>query len=213
MFTIDLLKGQCIPPKSRPEGIAVAAVTFAVPIIIAIVMFGFYLSNIINISIQKREVVRYKKKIDQLSDALKMQKSFEKEKNVINSYLTEASSSITRHTQWSPVLMTLVENIPDSVVLTSLEVKQRSVRRKVPKKDDPKTMTNISIPVRTLHISVCGSPQTNCDKAVRDFGGRLRSSALLGPKLEDIKVSQGFDILQNQDVVSYKIDCVFKPGL
>jgi len=90
---------------------------------------------------------------------------------------------------------------------------QASVRRKVPKKDDPKTMTNISIPVRTLHISVCGSPQTNCDKAVRDFGGRLRSSALLGPKLEDIKVSQGFDILQNQDVVSYKIDCVFKPGL
>ena len=202
MFTIDLLKGQGIPAKSRPEGIAIAAVTFAVPIIIAIVMFGFYLSNIINISIQKREVVRYKKKIDQLSDALKMQKSFEKEKNVINSYLTEASSSITRHTQWSPVL-----------VLTSLEVKQRSVRRKVPKKDDPKTMTNISIPVRTLHISVCGSPQTNCDKAVRDFGGRLRSSALLGPKLENIKVSQGFDILQNQDVVSYKIDCVFKPGL
>ncbi len=66
MFTIDLLKGQCIPAKSRPEGIAIAAATFAVPIIIAIVMFGFYLSNIINISIQKREVVRYKKKISQL---------------------------------------------------------------------------------------------------------------------------------------------------
>ena len=213
MFTIDLLKGKAVPPKSRPEGIAIAAITFAVPVIIAIVMFSFYLSNIINISIQKREVVRYKKKIDQLSDALKMQKSFEKEKNVISSCLTEASSSITRHTQWSPVLMTLVENIPDSVVLTSLEVKQRSVKRKVPKKDDPKKMTNISVPVRTLHISVCGRPQTNCDEAVRDFGGRLRSSALLGPKLEDIKVSQGFDILQNQDVVSYKIDCVFKPGL
>ena len=213
MFTIDLLKGEAVPAKSRPEGIAVAAVTFAVPIIIAIVMFSFYVSNIMNISIQKREVVRYKKKIDQLSDALKMQKSFEKEKNVINSCLTEASSSLTRHTQWSPVLRTLVENIPGSVVLTSLEVKQRSVKRRVPKKDDPKKMTNIFVPVRTLHISVCGRPQTNSDKAVRDFGDRLRSSALLGPKLENIKVSQGFDILQNQDVVSYKIDCVFKPGL
>ena len=213
MFTIDLLKGEAVPAKSMPEGIAVAAVTFAVPIIIAIVMFSFYVSNIMNISIQKREVVRYKKKIDQLSDALKMQKSFEKEKNVINSCLTEASSSLTRHTQWSPVLRTLVENIPGSVVLTSLEVKQRSVKRRVPKKDDPKKMTNIFVPVRTLHISVCGRPQTNSDKAVRDFGDRLRSSALLGPKLENIKVSQGFDILQNQDVVSYKIDCVFKPGL
>jgi len=109
--------------------------------------------------------------------------------------------------------MTLVENIPDSVVLTSLEVKQRSVKRKVPQKDDPKKMINISVPVRTLHISVCGSPQINCDEAVRDFGDRLRSSALLGPKLEDIRVSQGFDTLQNQDVVSYEIDCIFKPGL
>ena len=213
MFTIDLLKGQCIPAKSRPEGIAVAAVTFAVPIIIAIVMFGFYLSNIINISVQQREVGRYKKKIDGLSDALKMQKSFEKEKNVISSCLTEVSSSIARHTQWSPILMTLVENMPDSVILTSLEVKQRSVRRKVPQKDDPKKMINIFVPARTLHISVCGSPQTNCDKAVRDFGGRLRSSALLGPKLEDIRVSQGFDMLESQNVVSYEMDCVFKPGL
>ena len=213
MFTIDLLKGEAVPPKSRPGGIAIAGAAFAAPIIIAIVMFSFYLSNIINISIQKQEVVRYKKKIDQLSDALKMQESFEKEKKVISSCLTEASSSIARHTQWSPILMTLVENMPGSVVLTSLEVKQRSVRKKVPQKDDPNKMTNISVPVRTLHISVCGSPQTNSDKAVRDFGGRLRSSALLGPKLENIKVSQGFDILQNQSVVSYEMDCVFKAGL
>ena len=213
MFTIDLLKGQCIPAKSRPEGIAIAAATFAVPIIIAIVMFGFYLSNIINISVQKQEIVKYEKRIDKLSDSIEMQKLFEKEKNVISSCLTEVSSSIAKHAQWSPILMTLVENMPDSVVLTSLEVKQRSVRRKVPQKDDPKKMINISVPVRTLHISVCGSPQTNCDKAVRDFGDRLRSSALLGPKLEDIRVSQGFDMLQNQNVVSYEIDCVFKPGL
>ncbi len=213
MFTIDLLKGQCIPAKSRPEGIAIAAATFAVPIIIAIVMFGFYVSNIINISIQKREVVRYKKKIDELSDAIELQESFEKEKQVISSCLTEVSSSIAGHTQWSPVLMTLVENMPDSVVLTSLEVKQRFIKRKVPKKDDPQKKTTISVPVRTLHVSICGSSQTSYDRAVRDFGDRLRSSALLGPRLEDIRVSQGFDMLQNQDVVSYGIDCVFKPGL
>jgi len=213
MFTIDLLKGQGIPAKSRPESIAVTAVTFAVPIIIAIVMLGFYLSNIINISIQKREVVRYKKNIDELSDAIEMQKLFEKEKQVISSCLTEVSSSIAGYTQWSPILMTLVENMPNLVVLTSLEVKQRFIKRKVPTKDDPKKKTSISVPVRTLHVSICGSPQTNCDEAVRDFGDSLRSSALLGPRLEDIRVSQGFDMLQNQDAVSYGIDCVFKPGL
>ena len=213
MFTIDLLKGEAVPAKSRPGGIAIVGATFAAPIIIAMVMLSFYLSNIIDISVQKQEVVRYEKKIDKLSDALKVQKSFEKEKNVYSSCLTEVSSSIGRHTQWSPVLRTLVENMPGSVVLTTLEVEQRSVKRKVPHKDDPKKMTNVSIPVRTLCISVCGSPQSNCDEAVRDFGDSLRSSALLGPKLEDIRVSQGFNILENQSVVSYEIDCIFKPGL
>ena len=56
MFTIDLLKGESVPAKSSPEGIAVVAVTFVVPIIIAMVMVSFYLSNIINISVQKQEV-------------------------------------------------------------------------------------------------------------------------------------------------------------
>ena len=45
MFTIDLLKGQGIPIKSRPTGIAISAAAVAVPVIIAIVMLGFYLRN------------------------------------------------------------------------------------------------------------------------------------------------------------------------
>ena len=213
MFTIDLLKGQGVPAKSRPEGIAIAAAALAVPIIIAIVMFGLYLRNKIIISIQKQTIVNYETKIDELSDAVELQKSFENEKNAISSCLSEISTSLDRHTQWSPVLTALVKNMPDSVVLTDLEVKQSSVKRKVPKKDDPKKMIDISVPVRTLRINVCGSPQSNCDKAVRDFRDRLRSSALLGPKLENIRVSQRFGTLESRDVVSYQIECIFKPGL
>jgi len=213
MFTIDLLKGQGLPAKSRPEGIAIAATTLAVPVIIAIVMFGFYLRNKIIISIQKQEIVNYETKIVELSDAVELQKSFENEKNAVSSCLSEVSTFISRHTQWSPVLTTLVKNMPDSVVLTELNVKQSSVKRKVPKKDDPKKMIDISIPVRTLQMNVCGSPQSNCDKAVRDFRERLRSSAFLGPKLENIRVSQRFGTLESRDVVFYQIDCIFKPEL
>jgi Tfp pilus assembly protein PilN len=212
MFTIDLLKGQGTPAKSRPEGIAIVAATLAVPVIITIVMFGLYLRNKIIISVNKQEIVNYEKKIAELSDAVELQKSFENEKAAINSCLSEVSTSLGSHTQWSPVLTTLVKNMPDSVVLTDLEVKQSSVKRKVPKKDDPKIMIDISVPVRTLQINVCGNPQSDCDKAVRGFRERLRSSALLGPKLENIRVSQRFGTLQDQDVVSYQIDCIFKPG-
>ena len=213
MFTIDLLKGQGIPIKSGPEGIAIAAATFAVPIIIAIVMVGFYISNGIVMSIQKQEIVNYETHINTMSDAVELQKSCEQEKNIINSCLSEASFAAGRYIQWSPVLATLVKNMPDSVVLTKLEIKQRSVKRKIPAKDDPKKMTDISVPVRTLLMKVSGSPQSNCDKAVRDFQDRLRFSTMLGPKLEDIRVSQGFDTLGGQSVVSYGIDCIFKPEL
>ena len=213
MFTIDLLKGQNVAIKSRPEGIAIAATTFAVPVIIAMVMFGFYLRTRIVMSVQKQGIINYDKKIAKLSDAVELQKSFEDEKNVINSNLSEVASAVGRHTQWSPVLVTLVKNLPDSVVLTKLEVKQRSIKKKVPKKDDPQKMVDISVPVRTLQISVSGSPQHDCDKAVRDFRNRLRFSKLLEPKLEDIIVSQKADKLEGQDVVSYEIDCIFKPQL
>jgi hypothetical protein len=213
MFTIDLLKGQGIPIKSQPEGIVVTAATFAVPFIIAIVMFGFYLSNRIIISVQKQEIANYEVKIDELSGAVELQKSFEQEKGVINSCLSEVSSSFERHAQWSPVLVTLVKNMPDSMVLTKLEVKHDSVRRKVPRKDDPQKTIDVSVPVRTLQMNVSGSPQQNSDKAVKNFRESLLLSALLRPKLEDIRVSQKSDTLDGQDVVSYEIDCVFKPGL
>lgn len=213
MFTIDLLKGQGIPVKSGLGGIAIAVVALVVPIVIAIVMFGLYLSNIINISVQKQEIVRYEKQIDKLSDALEMQKSFEEKKTIYSNSLSEVSSSIGKHIQWSPILAVLQKSIPDSMVLTKLEVKQDFVRKKVPQKKDPKKMNVISIPVRTLRIGVCGSSQSNSDIAIRNFRYRLRSSTLLGPKLKDIKVSQGFDTFERQDVISYEIDCVFKPEL
>lgn len=213
MFTIDLLKGQGIPVKSGLGGITIAVVALVVPIVIAIVMFGLYLSNIINISVQKQEIVRYEKQIDKLSDALEMQKSFEEKKTIYSNSLSEVSSSIGKHIQWSPILAVLQKSIPDSMVLTKLEVKQDFVRKKVPQKKDPKKMNVISIPVRTLRIGVCGSSQSNSDIAIRNFRYRLRSSTLLGPKLKDIKVSQGFDTFERQDVISYEIDCVFKPEL
>jgi Tfp pilus assembly protein PilN len=213
MFTIDLLKGQGIPIRSRPENIAVGSVTFAVPVIIAIVMFGFYLSDRVVISVQKRGIVSYEANINKLSDAAELQKSFEREKNAINGCLSDVSSAIGKHTQWSDILVTLVRNMPDSMVLTRLEAKERSIRREVPQKGDPGKMVSISVPVRTLQMSISGNSHYNCDKAVRDFRDRLRFSKLLGPKLENIRVSQKSDTLDGRDVISYEIDCIFKPQL
>ena len=62
-------------------------------------------------------------------------------------------------------------------------------------------------------MTVVGRPQTNCDEAIRDFSERLRSSSLLGPKLDNIRIAQGARKLKDEEVVSYQIDCFFKPGM
>jgi len=213
LFTIDLLKGQGIPIKSRPEGIVVAAVAFVIPAVVAIVMLGWYLSTGTSISIQKQKISSYEEKISKLSKAVELYNSFEEEKKAINNCLSEVSSSIKKRTQWSPVLAMLVKNLPDSLVLKELEVKRRSTKKSLPKKDDPQTMVDVSVLVETLHMTVSGNPWNDSDEAIRLFKDRIRSSDLLGEKLEDIRISQEFNTTTSQNAVSYDIDCIFKPKI
>lgn len=213
MFTIDLLKGQGVPMRSRPGGIAIAAVAVAVPVIISMLMSGFYLKNRIILSINERQIVKWEAKINKLSDVKSMLESFDKKKSVYRNCISEIKSALSKHAQWSPVLTILAETMPESVLLTGLEVKQHSIRKKIPKKDEPETMVYIDIPVRTLRMNISTNSLPGSDKAVRDFRDSLRTSSYLGPRLETIRVSQESDTLKDQDIVNYEIDCVFKPGL
>jgi hypothetical protein len=213
MFTIDLLKGQGVPAKSSPRNVAIGAAAVAVPVIIAIAMCSIYLHNKVVLSIKEESIENFKTKIAGMSDVIEFQKSIEEQKNIYNNCLTEVSTNLERHTQWSPVVVTLVKNLPESVVLKSLEVKQRSTRIKVPQKDDPKKTVEVSVPVRSLLMTVVGLPESNSDAEIRDFSERLRSSNLLGPKLENIRIAQGVGKLDEEDVISYQIDCIFKPGM
>ncbi|UCG57971.1 MAG: hypothetical protein JSU70_00415 [Phycisphaerales bacterium] len=212
MLTIDLLKGQGLPIKSRPEGIAIVGITVVVPLAIMAIMITSYLGDRIVISARTQEIARYKTRAEEWSDEIELHKSFEKEKNLHASYLSELRSAVGNHTQWSPVLATLAESMPDSVVLTKLEVNRRFVKKTIPKKGDPKKKVDISVPVSMLKMSVAAGPESNSDEAVRNLRDRLVQSDLLGPKLENISISQKSDAVDGQNVVSYQIDCLFKPA-
>ena len=213
MFTIDLLNGQAIPPKGTPGSLAIIAMMAVVPIGMAIGMFVMYRNYDVALSVKEKEIARYETEIGKLSGAVKTQNALEKEKRAYGKYLSEVRSSISKHTQWSPVLTTLIENMPDSVILTSLAVEHDFVRKQIPKKDDPKKKVEVSFPVRILRLGVSGGDQRNCDQAVKDFMGRLWASASLGPRLENIGHSQESVEVEGQDVISYEISCFFKPGL
>ena len=213
MFTIDLLKGQNLPVRTKPQGVAIFVATFAVPVLVAMFMVGFYIRNEIIISVQEQNISAFEIQTQRLADATKLRESFEQQKSDLNICLADVSSSIHRHIQWSPILVTLVENLPDSVVLTNLEVKKESMKRKGITKVGSKK-ADASVVVRTLKLRVSGEPTIECDLEVKNFRDRLRESSFLGPKLEDIVIaSQGHDTLDGRDVVTYDIDCIFKPGV
>jgi Tfp pilus assembly protein PilN len=212
MFTIDLLNGQATPMKSRPAGLAIIAVTAVVPVTVAMGMVYLYLNNNAGLATIEQQIARYEADAGKFTDAVAQQEALKKERITYSKCLSEVGSSVKRHTQWSPVLTTLTESMPDSVVLTSLEVEHNSVKKKVPKKDDPQKTVDIDVLVRTLRLTVSGRSAGNCDEAVRDFRDRLRASAFLGPRLENIGVSQKSETVEGRDVVSYEISCILKPG-
>lgn len=213
MFTIDLLNGQGMPLKTRPGGVVIIAVTAVLPVLLAIGTLGFYLNNKVLLSLKNREIAQSEARIDTFSGALEQREALMRKKTAYSTCLSEIRSSIKNYTQWSPILTTVVEHMPESVVLTSLEVKRNSTKIKIPNKEDPKETKEIEVPVRLLRLSVRGGPQCNCDEAVRDFQDHLRTSALLGPKLETIRISRNSETIDKQDVFSYEITCVFKPSM
>ena len=214
MFTIDLLKGSGLPIRTKPQGIAIFVATFTVPVLVVILLGGYYVRNKVIIAVDKQNITSFENQINHLSDALKVKESFEKNKAGINNCMADVSTFIRNHFQWSPVLVTLVENLPDSIVLTNLEIKQTAVKRKPVKGEtDKDKKANVSMQVRTLKMRVSTNPNYNSDLDIRAFKDKLRDSKYLGPKLEDIVIaSQGHDTLDGRDVVCYDIDCIFKPG-
>jgi hypothetical protein len=213
MFTIDLLKGQGIPARSRPENIAVMAVTLAIIAIIAAIMFGYYMHNSIVISIQKQEIASYETRINKLSTAAALQKAFEEEKKVVNGCLSEVAATINKHTQWTPFLIEIVKNMPDSIVLTGINVKEDTIKKKAPSKNKSGETVDVDVPVRVLQINACENSGPGYGQSIRDFQDRLSTSPLFSSHLDHVSVSQGFDTFKGQDVVLYQINCAFKPGL
>jgi hypothetical protein len=212
MFTIDLLKGKAIPLKSKPGSLAIIVISVVIPATVAAGMLSLYQHNKIVLSVKEQEIAKCQAETEKLSDAVELQRALEKKKTTYSKCLSEVKSSIKRYTQWSPVLTTIMENIPESVALSSLVVEHNSVRRKVPKEDNPQKMVEVDVLVQTLRLSVVGDNQTNNDEAVREFRNRLRDSEFLGPRLENIGVSQKSETRNGQEVVSYEISCVLKTG-
>jgi Tfp pilus assembly protein PilN len=213
MFTIDLLKGQGIPARSRPEGIVATAVTVVLPVAIALTMLGIYLSNRVVINIQKKEIAGYEKKIAGLSDEVKVHKNYEKQKSEVKQRISETADAISDRQQWSDILVTIVENLPDSLVLERMAVESRPTKVKITDPKNPKKKKNKTVMRRSLLLTFGGSAGEVSNRQVQAFRDKLKVSKVLGPQVEDIPVSQRVEMADGREVITYEMKCILKPQI
>jgi len=212
-YSIDLLKGQGIPARSRPEGIIATAITAVVPLVIALSIIGLYFSTKVVIEVHKTEIANCQRRIEEFSSQMIDYKSRSSLKADYEGCLSETSIALGKHNQWSDILVAVVENLPDSLVLNKLSVQENKVRVKVPDKNNPGEKIEKIVPSRTLSMKLEGPSSDDTDKAVKKFRKRLQLSSVLGPKLEDIPVSQEVDVEDGHNVISYELKCIFKPQI
>jgi hypothetical protein len=212
MFTVDLLKGQGLPAKSSPKCIALAVGTFAVPAVAGLFLLGLYLSNSVLTSTQKRSLSRYDGRIDRISAAVEAHRSLQESKRTLSGFLDELPVTVQRFTQWSPILVTVVEEMPRQVALTELKIHKQSVKAKVPSRDDPAKSTDITVPARTMQLCVAQAAGSGTEEVVKGYMDRLRASESLGPSIADMRVSQELVEIAGTQVPAYQILCVLDSG-
>jgi len=212
MYTVDLLMGEGIPIRSRPGGIALACLIIVTPLLIGLGMTSYYLDGRIILSIERQQLNNIEAASGALTQALKRKESLERERASANSVLSEIKTAVDGYMQWSQPLAALIENLSDNLVLTRLEARQSTVQRKVPAKDDPTRKVDVSVPVRTLKVCVCGQQAGTALDAVQTLQEKLRSSPVIGPMLDTITVSQQMAMLGSEEAVMYELECVLKAG-
>ena len=210
MFTIDLLKGQGIPIKSRPGGAVFVAVIIAVPVILTMIMLGDYVRGSIILTTQQRFLGNIEADILKYSQARTSHENARQWLEDTNACLTEAADMMKYQIQWSPVLEILAKNMPVDLVLSELNLRTETINKEVPKRDEPSKKITITVPKRILTITFYGNLGSASDLQALEFLKAMNVSGLLSKKIETVRIiSQTADSKTN--TMHYVIECVFKP--
>lgn len=212
MHTIDLLRGQGVPAKTTLGSAAMVVVMIAVPILAAAGMVDRYMQNKTDIGIKQQTIETEQQTIEKFADAVKFKESLLKQQNIIHRKLSEVSSCLGNFIQWSPVLETLAKYLPAKMVMSGLKAGSTSVRQQVASEKDPKRMESVTVSKRTLVLDISGSELRDYGSEVENYSKRLKSSPVLGPKLENIEVSQNPGRSGDENTVSYTMNLMFKTG-
>lgn len=209
MLNIDMLKGQGIPIKSSPGGAFLLALIIAIPLLTTMAITTEYLNGRIELRTLKNEWSEIEDKISQLSAGVKFQESDRGKINNINACFVEVHEVLQYHIQWTPVFVTLIENLPDKLFLEKLTVDTFPQRTEVPKRSDPMEFISVDVPKSIVFIDLYSHLADHDNKNVLNYIQQLNNIEQFMLKIESIRpLSQITD--KQEGIVRYSIKCVFK---
>jgi len=210
MYQINMLKGSQLPEKYWPS-ILLAGIAFVVPIALAFVISIAYFNDKAALVTQDEKLSDYEFQLREMEDAKKRVDSVVLAIQKKTSSLSDVEEVLGRHIQWSDILIAISENLSDTLVVDKLDVMQRKVTRTVDKRYGDKKKITISIPARTLVISLYSVSVEGDDVAVRNLQRNLIEAEAFQRCVKDVVIAvREPDNIEGKEVVRYELNCIFK---
>jgi len=185
MHTIDLLKGQGIPPKTTFGGAVCTALILIFPLLVGAALIGMYASNKTTLESRKYRAEKLKETLSGLLPNTQETANIRKEKNSYIIKLQEASKCIDTYYQWTSVLIPLVENLPDNMLMDKIFVTNTS-QGSIKKSSDPNAPLVVPIPKKKMTIELHGLGSDSYTELVQGYREKLNSEESLNPVLENV---------------------------
>lgn len=210
MFTIDLRKGQGLPPKSRPILVAMAIVPFLIPLFGFLAMGVSWKQNSTLIRTQQKIIRDNQQKIGALQDNLKLYRQKDEQIKACSAQLTDVDNTLKYCIQTTPILAELVGNLPEFLTISELDLNRTEQRKKTAgeKTDAPKSAIAVQ---RKLNMKISGPVNETTDLAVKHYVQTLSVSPVLSKWIHSVRIiSRNNELVNDRQFSLYEIECAMK---
>ncbi len=210
MYQIDMLKGSQSPDNNLLD-ILFTGVAFVIPIALAFVISIGYFNGRASISAQNDKLGDYEFQLREMEQAKGRIDAVVSKNQRISASLADVGDVLLRHTQWTDILLAISDNLPDSLRVNKLNVLRRMVTKTVDQRYGSKKKINISVPARTLVVSLYSVGGDGDDAAVRKLQKSLVEAKAFTDRVKDVVIAlRKPDVIEGADVVRYELNCIMK---
>jgi hypothetical protein len=212
MLTIDLLKGAGVPIKNSPGTVALKALPFVLPLVVAVYLIGSFQFNRTVIAMEQTGIDKIQDKLTEYAADIQQARQWNVASDQIRKNLAEVTRALGRHLQWSRTLQALVEQMPESIGLKEMKLARNITREKAVDPHDSQKQVDKIVIHRILTLVLYGVPSWETDEAVQQYLTRLEQTPEIKCRMKDIRiVSQQSDELSGKPFTIHTIECEIQP--